>query len=77
MEREWILGKDVSMNDSLLDGFTFEQVITALQCNYEEITPEDVARQVDEMLKEQQHDMDFLLQKNMDRIIAAAMEGRE
>ena len=77
MEREWKMGQDLSTHDSLLDGLTFDDLILAVHCSCRKVTPEAVRRELKEMMESRLQDMDFLLEKNMDAIIAAAMEGRE
>lgn len=77
MEREWKLGQDLSTHDNLLDGLTFDDLILAVHCSCRKVTPEAVRRELKEMMESRLQDMDFLLEKNMDAIIAAAMEGRE
>ncbi len=77
MEREWKLGQDLSAHDNLLDGLTFDDLILAVHCSCRKVTPEAVRRELKEMMESRLQDMDFLLEKNMDAIIAAAMEGRE
>lgn len=77
MEREWTLGVDLSTHDSLLDGLTFDDLILAVHCNCRKVTPEAVRKELKEIKESRLQDMDFLLEKNMDAIIAAAMEGRE
>ncbi len=77
MERKWKLGEDLSTCDSLLDGFTFDDLITAVHSNCQVITPESIRKELKEMLDIQMQDMEYLIKNNMDEIIAAAMEGRE
>lgn len=77
MDREWKLGVDLSTYDSLLDGLTFDDLILAVHCNCRKVTPEAVRKELKAMKESRLQDMDFLLEKNMDAIIAAAMEGRE
>ena len=40
--KRWKLGDDVSADDNILDGFTFRDLILAVHCNCENITPESV-----------------------------------
>ena len=77
MDREWKLGVDLSTQDSLLDGLTFDDLILAVHCNCRKVTPEAVRKELKAIKESRLQDMDFLLEKNMDAIIAAAMEGRE
>lgn len=75
MERNWRLHDDVSEKDNLLDGFTFEDVITALHT--ESVVNEKTARRVlKEILDIRMQDMNFLFEKNLDIIMARALEGR-
>ena len=77
MEREWKLGVDLSTKDGLLDGLTFDDLILAVHCNCRTVTPAGVRKQLREILEGRLQDMNFLLENNMDAIMAAAMEGRE
>ena len=75
MERNWRLGDDVHPKDNLFDGFTFEDVITALHT--ESVVNEKTARRVlNEIMEIRLQDMNFLFENNLDVIIAAALEGR-
>ena len=76
-EREWKLGEDLVTSDSLLDGLTFDDLILAVHCNCRAITPESVRKELREMLESRKEDMMFLLEKNMDAIMAEARKGRE
>lgn len=76
-ERPWRLGEDLSENDNLLDGVTFEDLITAVRCNCRVIDERAVRRELTHILEVREQDFDFLLEKNMDAIIAAAKKGRE
>lgn len=77
MERAWKLGEDICTQDSLLDGLTFDDLILAVHCNCRTVTPAGVRKQLNEMLAGRIHDMNFLLENNMDAIMSAAKEGRE
>ena len=77
MEREWKLGVDLSTKDGLLDGLTFDDLILAVHCNCRTVTPAGVRKQLREILEGRIQDMNFLMENNMDAIMAAAMEGRE
>lgn len=77
MERVWKLGEDLAAQDSLLDGLTFDDLILTVHCNCRTVTPAGVRKQLDDMLEGRLQDMKFLLENNMDAIMASAMEGRE
>ena len=76
-EREWKLGKDLVTSDNLLDGLTFDDLILAVHCNFRVITPAAVRSELKEILESRKQDMMFLLEKNMDAIMAEARKGRE
>lgn len=75
-EREYRLGVGLSASDSLLDGLTFDDLITAVRCNCREVTRTAVHAELSQMLASRKQDMNYLLERNMDAIIAAAKEGR-
>ena len=67
---------DVSAEDNILDGFTFRDLILAVHCNCENITPEAVRREAAEILEERMQDYRFLLRNNIEEIMAEAKKGR-
>jgi len=77
MDRTWKLGVDLAGYDNLLDGFTFGTVITALHCGEKVIDEKAVRKVVKEILDSQLQDLDFLIENNMDKIIAQAKKGRD
>ena len=77
MEKVWKLGIDLNECDNLLDGFTFEQVITALYCGEKIIDKKSVKRVIKEILESQLQDLNCLLENNMNEIIKRAKKGRE
>lgn len=76
IERKWKLGEDVSRQDSVLDGFTFEQLIISLRSGSEKVNENEVRKVAKEMLDIQLQDMNFLIENNMQEIINASLEGR-
>ncbi len=77
METKWTLGDDLAPYDNLLDGVTFDDLILAVHCNCQVVTRAAVRAELNNILAGRKQDMNFLLEKNMDAIIAAAMKGRE
>ena len=75
-ESKFELGVDLIPSDSL-DGLTFDDLILAVHCNCREVTRAAVHAELSRMLASRKQDMNFLLEKNMDAIIAAAKKGRE
>ncbi|WP_304430206.1 hypothetical protein [Faecalibaculum rodentium] len=77
MESKYELGVDLVPSDSLLDGLTFDDLILAVHCNCREVTRAAVHTELSRILASRTQDMSYLLEKNMDAIMAAAMKGRE
>ena len=73
---EWTLGKDLVTSDSLLDGLTFDDLILAVHCNCRTINRAAVQMELNRILTTRRQDMMFLLEKNMDAIMAEARKGR-
>lgn len=76
MERNWLLGDDLATCDNLLDGITFEDIITQVHCNCRCITPDAVRKEVDDLLELRLADMRELLERNIDTIAVEAGKGR-
>jgi hypothetical protein len=74
---EYILGKDVHEKDNLLDGFTFEGIITALHCGEPVINEKVVRKVVLDNLHRCIQDLNHLVDINMDEIIKRALAGRD
>lgn len=77
MERSWALGDDLITSDNLLDGVTFDDLILAVHCSSREVNRASVHAELSEILAGRKQDMMFLLEKNMDAIMAEARKGRE
>ncbi len=76
-DRKWKLGEDLHTEDSLLDGLTFADLILAVHCNCRDITPAAVRKELMEIFASRKQDMIYLLEMNMDEIMAEARKGRE
>lgn len=76
MERKWRLDDDLSVNDSVLDGFDFQQLITTVRCNSPKINEQAVWMAVKDTMDCLLQDMHFLVENNMDLIIKLAKEGK-
>lgn len=71
---DWKLGKDMIPSDTILDPVTFDDLILALKCNCEHITPDSVIVQATEIINQRLEDWKYLLKNNIDEIIALAMD---
>ena len=76
-ENKYELGVDLVPSDSLLDGLTFDDLILAVHCSGRDITPSVVYSELAEMVKGRTQDMMFLVNQNMEAIMAEARKGRE
>lgn len=71
---DWKLGKDMIPSDTILDPVTFDDLILALKCNYERITPDAVIIQATEIINQRLEDLKYLIENNIDEIIALATD---
>lgn len=74
---EFRLGEDLSLEDNLMDGFTFEDIILQVHCNCRNINEKSVRQEVKELVLLRMEDMTELLDRNIDVIMKEAMKGRE
>lgn len=75
-EKQWKLNEDMHQHDCIFDPITFEQVITALHCNERVINENAVWGVVREIMDSRLEDLQYLIQNNIDEIIAEAKKGR-
>ena len=71
---EWKLGKDLLTSDAILDPVTFNDLILALKCNYAYIGEIAVRTQMKEILDQRLEDVKYLIENNIDEIIALARD---
>lgn len=71
---EWKLGKDLLTSDTILDPVTYDDLILALKCNYAYIGETAVRTQMKEILDQRLEDVKYLIENNIDEIIALAMD---
>ena len=69
-DTKWKLGVDMIAEDELCSGVTFDDIITAVQCNCPEITEAAVMNEAIACKQMRQEDFFFLLTRNMNEIIA-------
>lgn len=70
----WKLGKDLLTSDAILDPVTFDDLILALKCNCECITPDAVIIQATAIINQRLEDFKDLIGNNIDEIIALAKD---
>lgn len=71
---DWKLGKDMIPSDTILDPVTFDDLILALKCNYAYIDETAVRTQMKEILDQRLEDVKYLIENNIDEIIALASD---
>lgn len=69
MNRNYKLGDDLITKDDILEGISFEELISTVEANCEEVTPQTVEQTLKEILNYRLKDMNFLLQNNIQEII--------
>lgn len=72
--RKWKLGEDVSPSENLLDPVTFVELIMTLRCNCPEITEKSIRAEMKRIMDIRLQDMNYLLDNNIEEIIAAAIK---
>lgn len=70
----WKLGKDMLTSDTILDPVTFDDLILALKCSYAYIDETAVRTQMKEILDQRLEDVKYLIENNIDEIIALASD---
>ena len=76
MERQWKLNKDLSTYDSVLDGFTFDDIILSLYTGEKIIDKKAIKKVVKDILESQFQDMNFLIDNNIDEILSIAKNNK-
>lgn len=77
LDKSWKIGEDLSTYDSLLDGVTFDDLILAVHHNSRIISSEAVLDEWVSILSQRLEDAVYLLNMNMEEIMAEARKGRE
>ena len=75
-EKQWKLNEDMHPQDCILDPVTFQQVIDAVHCNERVINENAVWGVVREIMESRLEDFEYLIQNNINEIIAEAKKGR-
>jgi hypothetical protein len=70
------LNNHISFHDSILDGITYNDLITTIQSNEKEINEQTVQKVFSEILNSQLEDAKNLLKENMSRIVELSRKKR-
>jgi hypothetical protein len=71
------MAQDFSFNDSILDGITIDDVITAVLSNEKEINEQTVTKVYNEILRENRENAREMLKKHMQAIIKEVLSNKE
>jgi hypothetical protein len=77
MAKEWKLGVDMHELDNILDGITFDDVLTTVVCNEPEINEASVRKCVKELLSMRMTDFNELLEVNIKELVKQAKKRRD
>ncbi len=75
-ERKWKLNEDMHKSDCIFDPITFEDIILAAHCNERVIDENAIKRVAREILENRMIDFEYLIENNINEIIAEAKKGR-
>ena len=75
-ERKWKLGEDMHPNDYIFDPITLNDIILAAHCNERVLDETAIKRVAKEILENRMIDFEYILENNIDEIIAEAAKGR-
>ena len=78
-ERKWKLGEDMYPEDSVLDGFSFNDIIRAVRCGCRDMSDKsEIISIYKDIIQQRLEDADFVLMNNLDEIIRyASWEAEE
>lgn len=76
-ERKWKLNEDMHKSDCILDPITFEDIILAAHCNERVLDKNAIKRVAREIIESRMFDFEYILENNINEIIAEAAKGRE
>lgn len=77
MDRQWKLGEDMHSSDNVLDPITLNDIILAAHCNERILDENAIKRVAKEILENRMIDFEYILENNINEIIAEAAKGRE
>lgn len=75
-ERQWKLNEDMHKSDCIFDPITFEDIILVAHCNERVLDENAIKRVAREILENRMIDFEYLLENNINEIIAEAAKGR-
>lgn len=76
-EQQWKLGEDMCPEDNIFDPITLNDIILAAHCNERILDESAIKRVAKEILENRMIDFEYILENNINEIIAEAAKGRE
>lgn len=76
IEKQWKLNEDMHKSDCIFDPITFEDIILAAHCNERVLDKNAIKRVAREILESRLQDFEYLIENNINEIIAEAKKGR-
>lgn len=77
IEPKWKLGEDMHQNDAIFDEITFSDIILAAHCNERVLDESAIKRVAKDILENRMIDFEYLIENNINEIIAEATKGRD
>lgn len=77
IEPKWKLGEDMHQNDAIFDEITFSDIILAAHCNERVLDASAIKRVAKDILENRMIDFEYLIENNINEIIAEATKGRD
>lgn len=74
IDSRWKLGQGMCSDENILDPVTFDDLILALKCNYDHPNEAAVLYQAREIIEQRLEDYNYLIENNIDEILAAVNE---
>ena len=75
-EKQWKLNEDMHKSDCIFDPITFDDIILAAHCNEKVLDENAIRRVAKEILENRLIDFKYILENNINEIIAEAAKGR-
>lgn len=76
MNQKMKLGVDLCLQDSILDGISFEELITTVRCNCKDVCAKNVQAEARKLLNHRIQTMNDLITGNIDAIIEIVLQNR-
>ena len=76
-ERQCKLGEYMHKSDCIFDPITFDDIILALHCNEKVLNRRAIQNVINDIMDSRMQDFEYLINNNINEIIAESAKGRE